>query len=117
MELLAVGIIVAWFLVGVVVFIAFALLRQAARQEYALIRRLDDLELAVEELVDAQSSRGGGQAAEGVPLGTPAPTFSLPALTGSPRTVALEEFHGRRLVLLFIRPGCSYCQQMAPDLA
>ncbi len=40
-------------------------------------------------------------AAEGVPVGAPAPPFSLP--DGSGRTVALETYAGRPLVLVFYR--------------
>lgn len=40
--------------------------------------------------------------------GTPAPTFSLPSANG--KTLALEELHGKRVLLIFERfVGCAVC--------
>src|SRR4051812_34334609 len=51
---------------------------------------------------------------EGLKAGTPAPAFSLPDLHG--RTVSLEEFRGRRVLLVFSDPYCGPCNALAPDL-
>jgi peroxiredoxin len=53
-------------------------------------------------------------ARDGLPAGTPAPHFTLPALEGG--ELALEEFRGRRLLLVFSDPSCGPCDQLAPAL-
>ena len=50
----------------------------------------------------------------GLPAGSPAPTFSLPDLRG--RTVSLEDYRGRRVMLVFSDPDCGPCDALAPDL-
>ena len=49
-----------------------------------------------------------------VPVGEPAPGFSLPDLSG--QTVSLSDFRGDETLVLFWRPGCGFCQRMLPDL-
>ncbi len=51
---------------------------------------------------------------DGLKAGTPAPGFSLPDIDG--RTVSLEEYRGRRVLLVFTDPHCGPCDQLAPDL-
>jgi len=118
MELLAVGIIVPSVLIGLVAFITYSLVTQATKQSQGYLTRLDDLENAIGQLVKNMPKAGeNAPTPGGLELGVPAPNFALPALTGDPRTVSLEEWRGRRVLLMFFRPGCSFCQQMAPDLA
>jgi peroxiredoxin len=51
---------------------------------------------------------------EGLKAGTPAPAFSLPDIHGRPTT--LEEFRGRRVLLVFSDPHCGPCDGLAPEL-
>jgi peroxiredoxin len=51
---------------------------------------------------------------EGLKAGTPAPPFSLPDIHG--RITTLEEFRGRRVLLVFTDPQCGPCDQLAPEL-
>lgn len=51
---------------------------------------------------------------EGLPAGSPAPSFSLPDLAG--HLVSLEDFAGRRLLLVFASPHCPACRKMYPHL-
>lgn len=51
---------------------------------------------------------------EGLKAGTPAPTFSLPDIHG--RTISLEEYRGRKVLLVFTDPHCGPCDQLAPQL-
>ncbi len=51
---------------------------------------------------------------DGLKPGTPAPRFSLPDLTG--RTVSLDDYRGRRVLLVFSDPQCGPCDQLAPHL-
>lgn len=52
---------------------------------------------------------------DGLKAGTLAPPFRLPDLEG--RTVALEEYRGRRVLLVFTDPQCGPCDELAPHLA
>lgn len=116
MELLAIGIIVPWILVGLIAFLTYALVSQASKQATEFVVRLDRLEMAIDRMLDGDPSTPGS-AYVGLEPGAPAPSFQIPALTGDARTVSLEDFRGHRLLLLFSRPGCGYCQGMAPGLA
>jgi peroxiredoxin len=55
-----------------------------------------------------------GIAGSGLKAGTPAPIFHLPDLQG--RTVSLEEYRGRRVLLVFSDPQCGPCDELAPHL-
>src|SRR5262249_24884822 len=51
----------------------------------------------------------------GIKAGTSAPGFRLPDLSG--RTVSLEDYRGRKLMLVFTDPHCQPCDEIAPELA
>ena len=51
----------------------------------------------------------------GLKAGTPAPIFRLPDLQG--RMVSLEEYRGRRVLLVFSDPQCGPCDALAPHLS
>jgi peroxiredoxin len=51
---------------------------------------------------------------DGLPAGTPAPDFALPTLDGE--ELALSQYRGREVVLVFSDPKCGPCNQIAPDL-
>jgi len=51
----------------------------------------------------------------GLKPGKRAPVFRLPDLQG--RMVSLEEYRGRRVLLVFTRPQCAPCDELAPHLA
>ena len=48
-------------------------------------------------------------------MGTPIAPFRLPDLDG--RMVSLEDFRGRRVLLVHWGPECGFCELLAPDLA
>ncbi len=50
----------------------------------------------------------------GLKAGTPAPVFLLPDLQG--RMVSLEQYRGRRVLLVFSDPQCGPCDELAPHL-
>jgi len=52
---------------------------------------------------------------DGLKAGTPAPAFRLPDIHGG--TVSLDQFRGRKLLLVFSDPQCGPCDQLAPKLA
>jgi len=51
---------------------------------------------------------------DGLPPGVAAPAFSLPTVDG--RTVALADYAGRRLLLVFSDPECGPCMELLPRL-
>ena len=55
-----------------------------------------------------------GIGGSGLKAGTPAPVFQLPNLQG--RLVSLQEFRGRRMLLLFSDPQCGPCDELTPHL-
>jgi peroxiredoxin len=52
---------------------------------------------------------------DGLPPGSPAPTFRLPTLSGG--TVSLEQLRGSEALLVFSDPECGPCEALAEDLA
>ena len=51
----------------------------------------------------------------GLKAGTPAPVFRLPDLQN--HMVSLEDYRGRRVLLVFSDPQCGPCDELAPHLA
>ena len=51
---------------------------------------------------------------DGLKAGTPAPRFRLPDLEG--RLISLEDYRGRRLLLVFSDPQCGPCDELAAEL-
>jgi peroxiredoxin len=50
----------------------------------------------------------------GLKAGTPAPAFTLPRIDGG--EVSLEEYQGRRVLLVFSDPQCGPCDLLSPQL-
>lgn len=84
----------------------FHLLRQNGR----LLLRLEAVEAKLGITAPAP-------AAPGLPVDSPAPSFSLAGLDGA--MVALDELRqgGSAILLLFIEPGCSACDALMPEVA
>ena len=100
-------------LVGVIVASGWVILALLRRQG-ALLLRLDELE-----------ARGEGAASpgerielfsQGLPDGTPAPSFGLPSVRGGHRTSEDLLAAGRPLALIFIDPGCGPCIETLEEL-
>jgi methylamine dehydrogenase accessory protein MauD len=51
---------------------------------------------------------------DGLPVGTPAPTFTLPDLSGNPVSLADVRADHQRVLLLFTDPNCGPCQVVMP---
>jgi len=52
---------------------------------------------------------------EGLEQGTEIPSFSFPDLEGRP--VSLEDYRGRKVLLVNWSPSCGFCKRIAPELA
>jgi len=85
------------------------------KQQGRILLRLDQLEQnAKVGAVERQDLSEEG-APEGLALATEFPDFKFPDLTG--KTVALEDFRGRRVLLVHWNFECGFCDSIAPELA
>jgi peroxiredoxin len=103
--LVLVGIVFPWIVIAVAGWIVFRMLGQHGR----MLQLLDELE---EEVVDLEAEHPGTIP---LPAGSTAPPFDLPDLAG--RRITLEQFRGRRALLIFFNPDCAFCQEMTPRIA
>ncbi|MFO1095352.1 MAG: redoxin domain-containing protein [Planctomycetaceae bacterium] len=87
------------------------LLLQLVRQNGRILLRLESIE---RRLLPPPGSPGRTPA-QGLPLGSPAPEFELPDLSGARHK--LSAWRGRDILLIFFNPGCGFCTRMAADLA
>lgn len=114
MTALVFGTALPWLLIAIGTWLVY----QLARQNGRILLRLESIEkqfglragTSREPRAKAKPREGGG-----LPLGTPAPDFELPDLTGVRHK--LSEFRSRDLLLIFFNPNCGYCTKMAADLA
>jgi methylamine dehydrogenase accessory protein MauD len=88
---------------AVVLFVGFLLL--------GALRALGVLSWRLEQL-EATTPRRLGR--DGLKPGKRAPDFTLPSADG--KEVALHDFAGRKVLLVFTQSGCSPCQKIVPEL-
>jgi thiol-disulfide isomerase/thioredoxin len=97
-----------WFLVH--------LLRQNGR----LLVRLEALEATLAEggsvLGPSQNGTTVDQEAEGLPVGSEAPQFSLSGLYGETFTLDALRSSGKPVMMLFTDPGCGPCNALLPEV-
>ena len=111
MDLLAVGIALPWAVAALGCYVGYRLMQQNDR----MLERLDNIEDRVDRMTFVHAGeREHALPTRPLPLDSPAPPFELPDLDGRP--VSLEQFKGRRLVLIFFSPNCNYCVEMLPDM-
>src|SRR5438105_2261561 len=103
------GILVAAQTVGVYLLVRERRRMVATNQE--IDHRLEDMEALLSRV--AQPA-GHAQQPQGLPVGTPAPSFTLRDLAGRERS--LNEFRGKPLLLTFFSTTCGFCLKMAPQL-
>ena len=87
----------------VVLFLGFLLL--------GTLRALGLLSWRLEQLEATTPKRLGR---DGLKPGKKAPDFSLPSADG--KEMALHDFAGRKVLLVFTQSGCSPCKQIVPEL-
>jgi len=121
------AIALIWVAIGILALAlvaAWMVLFQLLRQNGQLLIRVDAVEAQLESargiadrrtplsterpLSESRIERNGLRA------GTPAPTFTLPAVNGG--KVSLADYRGRRVLLVFSDPQCGPCDDLAPDL-
>jgi peroxiredoxin len=106
--------VIGWVLLGLTGAAVVALCSvayQVVRQQGRMLLRLDELEA---RLTGAEPSPANGRPL-GLPVATSVPPFRLPDLSGS--EVQLEDFRGKRVLLVHWDPQCSFCSRIAPELA
>jgi peroxiredoxin len=101
------GLALAWIAILMGCWLGWQLLRQNGR----LLLRVEELENRLDEL-----ESGEPDAPSSLPLGSPAPEFSLPDLT-SGQTQSLADFRGQSVLLIFFNPACGFCRELVPKLA
>jgi methylamine dehydrogenase accessory protein MauD len=97
---LLVSIVILWL---VVAFLGFLLL--------GTLRALGLLSWRLEQMEATTPKRLGR---DGLKPGKKAPDFTLPSADG--KEVALRDFAGRKVLLVFTQSGCSPCQKIVPEL-
>src|SRR5215211_5299669 len=106
------GVLVLALLAGQWVFLVH-LLRQNGR----LLVRLEGLEESVAAGGSAVAPSQNGtpvNQAEGLPVGSAAPQFSLSGLHGETLTLEALRSSGKTVMMLFTEPGCGPCNAMLP---
>jgi peroxiredoxin len=88
---------------------------QLVKQQGRMLLRLDALEQHANPPVAPAETAHRKSEPEGLPLETEFPAFAFPDLAG--KTVSLDEFRGRRVLLIHWNFGCGFCDSIASSLA
>ena len=110
---LLVGVLVLALLAG-----QWAFLVHLLRQNGRLLVRLEALEATLAEGGSVAPSENGTPVhqAEGLPVGSTAPDFSLSGLHGEILTLEALRSSGKPVMALFTDPGCGPCNAMLPEV-
>jgi peroxiredoxin len=87
---------------------------------YQLLLQNGKLQLRVDALENRLYAQGiltkdEERISRGLALGSVLYDFELPALSGG--TMTLSRWRGRKLLLIFFNPSCTFCREMLPELA
>lgn len=114
------------FQIFVIIFAALVVLALAAegwfifnllRQNGRLLVRLEELEAQVASGELQPSPAPARKPLPGLPVGSPAPNFSLRQLDGNELTLDSLREAGKLVLLLFTDPGCGPCSALMPEVA
>jgi methylamine dehydrogenase accessory protein MauD len=107
------GMVLPWVLVCLALWLGIQFLGQMGR----ILLRLDALEQQLRQLAltPTQPSAPAAPAVTGLDVGTEAPAFDVPKLSGG--RGKLSQYRGRKVLLMFFNPQCGFCTQMLPALA
>ena len=95
------GLALAWLAILAGGWLGWQLLRQNGR----LLLRLDDLEKRLDAL-----EFGEEEQPKGLEIGSEAPAFELPNLSGERKSLA--QYLGQPVLLIFFNPACGFCREM-----
>jgi len=109
---LAIGVVVLLG-IGVLSWLLVHLLGQNGR----LLTRLEQIETALEDAdLDLDLEAEAGEEIEGLPIGSPAPEFSLSRLSGKTESLESLRAAGRPILLIFSDPTCLPCNALMPEV-
>jgi peroxiredoxin len=100
-------------LAGILIAAVFALLYHLIQQNGRVLLRLEALERQLREQ-GIPIADGENPLPVGMTAGTMLNDFSLPSLSGE--TMRLSQWKGRRLLLIFFHPECSFCRGFLESL-
>lgn len=120
-SLVTIALVFTWAALAFGGWFGYQLLRQNGR----VLLRVEALEDEIEQIAAAgdkprarpfgdRSLAGTRINRNGLAPGTPAPGFRLPRIDGG--DLSLDEYAGRRVLLVFSDPACGPCNQLAPKL-
>src|ERR1700674_1087879 len=82
---------------------------------YQLMKQQGRILLRLDRLAEQTGETGDASPSAVLAVGTAFPSFSFPDLTG--QAIALEDFLGKRALLVNWSPQCGFCDLIAPDLS
>ncbi|HLM02747.1 MAG TPA: redoxin domain-containing protein, partial [Pyrinomonadaceae bacterium] len=109
------SVILGLAIIGLLVAALFYL-KKISEQQRQIMRRIEILELTAheggkelvrEELIHPQ---------DGLPIGAPAPDFTLPDLNGKPVSLDALLAQNKPLLFFFISPSCNPCKALLPEI-
>lgn len=105
------GLAIIGFL-GAVVFY----LKQISEQQTQIMRRIEVLEITSHEDREVAHEHHHTDPHEGLPIGSPAPDFVLPATNG--REVSFENImaQGKSMLFFYVSPTCTPCAELLPEI-
>jgi uncharacterized membrane protein YphA (DoxX/SURF4 family)/peroxiredoxin len=80
------------------------------------VEQAEEAEEAQEEPAEPTAPSRAIAMGVGLPAGTPAPEFELPAITGETRSLQSLRERGRDILLIFSSPFCTPCETLASNL-
>ncbi len=115
------GEVISLFLsAGVVALLATAVvyLRRIVNQQSTILGKIEAMKKVIDEdYAEPPVERADAAAPpEGLPVGAPAPSFSLASISGDKVTLDDLLAHGKLVVLLFVSPNCSPCESLRPSI-
>src|SRR5207247_6407560 len=84
---------------------------QLFQQQGRILLQMD----AIEQMIPEAGEAHGAEAPRGIPVASPLPAFELPDVDNA--IVRLEDFEGRRLLLVNWSTTCGFCEAIVEDLA
>jgi peroxiredoxin len=95
----------------------FLLLILLSLMLFNLLRQNGRILLRLEALEQGQPAAAQQPGDQGLPVGSPAPTFALQGLHGETLTLDALRAEGKPVMLVFSDPNCGPCNELMPEIA
>jgi peroxiredoxin/uncharacterized membrane protein YphA (DoxX/SURF4 family) len=96
--------------------VTFVYLRRVLNQHATILERIEAMKKVIDEdyAEPPVERKDAVPPLEGLPIGAPAPTFSLASMAGG--NVILEDLlaYGKSVLLIFVSPNCVPCESLLP---